>query len=93
MNTFPKSLADLCGVMLEASAPKRTHTEAPQRDNPIALTKEDDGTFTLTYFGKTVGWIRKERGVKLWRAMSVHGRIIHRASLDGARKALLEAYH
>jgi hypothetical protein len=62
-------------------------------NNPINLTKEEDGTYVLTYFGKTVGWIRKERGVRLWRAMSVHGRIIHRASLDGARSALLEAYH
>jgi hypothetical protein len=61
--------------------------------NPINLSKEEDGTYVLTYFGKTVGWIRKERGVRLWRAMSVHGRIIHRASLDGARSALLEAYH
>lgn len=61
--------------------------------NPISLTKEEDGTYVLTYFGKTVGWIRKQRGVKLWRAMSVHGRIIHRSSLDSARSALLEAYH
>lgn len=62
-------------------------------NNPITLTKEEDGTYVLTYFGKTVGWIRKQRGVKLWRAMSVHGAIIHRASLDGARQALLQAYH
>jgi hypothetical protein len=61
--------------------------------NPINLVQQEDGTYVLTYFGQTVGWIRKEPRVRLWRALSVHGSIIHRASLDGARKALLEAYH
>ena len=63
--------------------------------NPIQTNREDDGTLTLTYFGKVVGWIREDSvyGLGLWRAMTVHGDIIHRSSLDSARTALLEAYH
>jgi hypothetical protein len=47
----------------------------------------------LTYFGKVVGWIRKDQGLRLWRAMTVHGDILHRASFDSARAALMQAYH
>ena len=62
-------------------------------NNPVQIKREDDDTLTLTYFGKVVGWIRRDKGIRLWRAMTVHGDIIHRSSLDSARTALLEAYH
>jgi hypothetical protein len=61
--------------------------------NPIDLRRNDDGTWTLHYFGKEIGWIQKARGLKMYRALSVHGEIVHRASLESARKALMEAYH
>lgn len=61
--------------------------------NPIQIERNDDGTYTLTYFGKVVGWIQRDRGVRLWRALTVHGDVIHRSNLDGARAALMEAYH
>ena len=62
-------------------------------NNPVQITRDDDGTLTLTYFGKVVGWIRRDKGIRLWRALTVHGDVIHRSSLDSARAALMEAYH
>jgi hypothetical protein len=62
-------------------------------NNPVQIKREDDGTLTLIYFGKVVGWIRKDHGMRLWRAMTVHGDILHRASLDSARAALMQAHH
>jgi len=61
--------------------------------NPIELIKNPDNTWTLYYFGKEVGWIQKSRHVRLYRALTAHGEIMHRASLQSARRALMEAYH
>jgi hypothetical protein len=65
--------------------------------NPIVLTKQADGTYLLTYFGKEVGLIRKAqhttRKVTLWRALSVYGEIRHCYSLNAARNALMSIYH
>jgi hypothetical protein len=63
---------------------------------PIATIPNQDGTYTVFYFGKEVGWFSKGRlpnGEKCWRAMSVHGIIKHLRTRDGAREFLLGAYH
>jgi len=63
---------------------------------PIATIPNADGTYTLTYFGKEVGWFVKGRlpsGEKCWRALSVHGYIRHCRTREGARSFLLGAYH
>ena len=62
---------------------------------PIATIPNQDGTFTVFYFGKEVGWFSKGRfpnGEKCWRALSVHGTIKHLRTRDGAREFLLGAY-
>jgi hypothetical protein len=63
---------------------------------PIATIPNQDGTYTVLYFGKEVGWFSKGRlanGDKCWRALSVHGTIKHLRTRDGAREFLLGAYH
>jgi hypothetical protein len=63
---------------------------------PITTVPNTDGTYTVLYFGKEVGWFQKGRlpsGEKCWRAMSVHGVIKHLRTRQGARDFLLGAYH
>ena len=63
---------------------------------PIATIPNQDGTYTVLYFGKEVGWFSKgwlPNGEKCWRALSVHGTIKHLRTRDGAREFLLGAYH
>jgi len=63
---------------------------------PIATIPNQDGTYTVLYFGKEVGWFSKGRlpnGAKCWRALSVYGTIKHLRTRDGAREFLLGAYH
>lgn len=63
---------------------------------PITTIPNTDGTYTLMYFGKEVGWFVKSRlpsGEKCWRALSVHGQIRHCRTRGAARDFLMSAYH
>jgi len=95
MNNLPFSIADLCGIMMNA-APK-PEPERVKYDNPIQWTEEGDGTFTLTYFGKVVGWMNKTkldwRDGNAYRAVSLHGNVRLCWSQNMARDWLLEQYH
>jgi hypothetical protein len=95
MDTLPAHIADMCGLVMNAApAPEPA---APKHDNPIQWTKEGDGTFTLTYFGKTVGWMNKtkldRREGNAYRAVSVHGNVRLCWSENMAKDWLLEQYH
>ena len=63
----------------------------------INLEKHQDGTFTLSYFDKVVGYISKIKSYvapdRRFRAVSVHGDIFYARSLKGARSWLMEQYH
>jgi hypothetical protein len=63
----------------------------------INLENHHDGTFTLTYFDKVVGYISKIKSYaapdRRFRAVSVHGNIYYAGSLKGARSWLMEQYH
>ena len=65
--------------------------------NPIQLTKNDDLSYTVTYFGKEVGYIAKVRYIKTrhrgYRAVSVHGEIAYARNLLMAQNLLLGMYH
>lgn len=69
---------------------------------PIDTTRNDDGTYTVTYFGKEAGYIstikcskQDERyrtlGFK-YRAVSVHGPLMHTKTLEGAKRFVIENY-
>lgn len=96
MDALPKDIADLCGIMLNAVAPKKEVARV-QHENPIQLTEEGDGTFTLTYFGNVVGWINAtkmdKRDGMSYRAVSVHGDVHLCWSAGAAKSWLLEKYH
>lgn len=56
----------------------------------ILTTKNPDGTYTVFYFGKIIGWCQKaQRGG--WRALSVHGDLRHLTTLGEAREAVVMA--
>ena len=65
--------------------------------NPIQLTKNEDITYTLTYFGKEVGHICKIRYLQTrdrgFRVMSVHGEIAYARNLELAQSVLMGMYH
>ena len=95
MDKIPAHIADMCGLIMKtAPAPEPA---ASKYDNPIQWTEEGDGTFTLTYFGKTVGWMNKtkldRREGNAYRAVSVHGNVRLCWSENMAKDWLLEQYH
>lgn len=97
MIDLPRHIADLCGLLMEpvTTLPK---TERPAvAVNPIQFVSNDDGTMTLTYFGKVVGWVNKtkldRRNEMAFRAMSVHGNVRMCWSLSMAKDWLLEQHH
>lgn len=96
MDAFPKDIADLCGIMLNAVAPKQEVARV-QYENPIQWKEEGDGTLTLTYFGNVVGWVNKtkldKRDGTSYRAVSLHGDVHLCWSQDAAKSWLLEKYH
>jgi len=63
----------------------------------VALIKNADQTYTLTYFGKDVGYISRVRYLKTkeraFRGISVHGDVRYASSLKSIRNLLLAAYH
>jgi len=61
--------------------------------NPINLITNDDGTYTLEYFGRVVGYINRSidfAGKTIFRAVSVQGGLCYASTLDEARSELLE---
>lgn len=96
MDALPKAIADMCGVVMTAPDKKEAPARAPGT-NPIQLKEEGDGTFTLTYFDKVVGWINvtelDKREGKTYRAVTVHGDVRLCFSKKEARDWLLSLYH
>jgi hypothetical protein len=96
MNELPAHIADMCGLVM--NKPENTSQDIQEKyDNPIQWTEEGDGTFTLTYFGKIVGWMNKtkldRRDGLAYRAVSIHGDVRLCWSERMARDWLLERYH
>jgi hypothetical protein len=96
MNGLPRSIADLCGVMLDAAG-KASSPATARHSNPIEWRENGDGTFTLTFFDKTVGWVNKtkldRREGKAYRAVTIHGNVRLCWSERMARDWLLSEYH
>ena len=65
--------------------------------HPIHTSFNPDGTFSVYYFDRLIGYIAKgsmrAKGRFIWRALSVHGDLRHARSLASARAALLEMSH
>jgi hypothetical protein len=61
----------------------------------IEIRKNDDGSWTVFYFGKEAGFIepvRISRAERSYRAVSVHGHLTHTYTLEGAKKFVIENY-
>jgi hypothetical protein len=65
--------------------------------HPIHTSFNADGTFSVYYFDRLIGWISKGRmksnGKPIWRALTTHGDLRHAKSQASARAALLEMTH
>lgn len=97
MIDLPKHIADLCGLLMEPVTPPKMVPQASAPANPIQLVISDDGTMTLAYFGKVIGWINKtkldQREGMSFRAMSIHGDLKLCYSVSSARSWLLASHH
>ena len=62
--------------------------------HPIHTSLNPDGTFSVYYFDRLIGWAakasRKASGRPVWRALTTNGSLRHTHSLASARAALLE---
>lgn len=65
--------------------------------SPIHTSTNADGTFSVYYFDRLIGWVakcsRRANGRPIWRALTTNGQLSHRASLASARAAVLEMTH
>ena len=64
---------------------------------PIHTSFNPDGTFSVYYFDRLIGWIAKgsmrAKGRPIWRALTTNGDLRHAHSQASARAALLEMTH
>lgn len=61
----------------------------------IEIKKNADGTWTVYYFGKEAGFIetiRYSKADRSYRAVSIHGRLTHTYTLEGAKNFLIENF-
>jgi len=92
MDMLPRDIADLCGIRMDRSPP------APLAREPmgtaLTLTQGDDGVYTLSYRGETLGWIGSiklnRREGNTYRAISASGTVKHCWSLGLAKAFLIE---
>lgn len=63
----------------------------------IDVTPNTDGTYTVKYFGKEVGWMRRTicriTNKPLWRALSIHGRINYFLEKSTAKDFIISEYY
>jgi len=63
----------------------------------IDVTPNTDGTYTVKYFGKEVGWMQRSicriTNKPLWRALSIHGRINYFLEKSTAKDFIISEYH
>ena len=92
MDQLPRDIADLCGIQMDRSAPaplaRGTMTPA------LTLVQGEDGVYTLSYRGKSLGWIGSikldRREGNSYRAISATGTVKHCWSLGLAKAFLIE---
>lgn len=62
--------------------------------NPIDLINNNDGTYTLEYFRRVIGYINKSNldgtNTTIFRAVSTLGGICYAPTLEDAKQVLLE---
>ena len=62
--------------------------------HPVHTSFNPDGTFSVYYFDRLIGYIAKgatkAKGRPIWRALSTQGDLRHAHSLASARALLLE---
>lgn len=63
----------------------------------IKIIKNEDKTYTLTYFDKVIGYVNRCRlntdNSRIFRAATVHGQLAYAKTLGGAKRILMEMHH
>jgi len=90
MDKLPKHIADMVGIIDGdgPSAPVITRRDKPM----VSIAFEPDGTITIAYDGKALGWINEVRNSEQmdgrYRAVTTAGTIGYFWSIDTARDFL-----
>jgi hypothetical protein len=87
---------DLKGFLDDMFPPNPAKETAPifDKPEPVSLTKDGDGVWTLTFHGTVLGWINRVTYTGDYRAMSkISYEIKHFPSMTGARSFLFEQSH
>jgi hypothetical protein len=63
----------------------------------IKIIKNEDKTYTLTYFDKVIGHVNRCRlntdNSRTFRVATVHGQLAYAKTLGGAKRILMEMHH
>lgn len=92
MDMLPRDIADLCGIQMDRSPP--APVAGCRMPEALTLTQGEDGVYTLSYRGETLGWIGPikldRREGNAYRAISATGMVKHCWSLGLAKEYLIE---
>ena len=93
MHNIPMMLTEFLDDMFPEYPAKET-APISKKPDPVSLTKDDDGVWTLTFNGTILGWINSVTYTGDYRAMSkVSYEIKHFPSMAGAKNFLFEQSH
>jgi len=93
MNTdMPIDLSTFLNDMFKHLEPPKEKPLA--RSLPVSFTKDNDGVWTLTFNGKTLGWVNRVNNDVTYRSLSaITNNMAYFYSLDNARNYLYEQSH
>lgn len=64
--------------------------------HPITMQKNEDGTYTVLYFDKVVGWIQpskmRDGRQRVYRALTIHNDLKHFYGLAASKCWLISNY-
>jgi hypothetical protein len=59
----------------------------------FATEANEDGTFTVRYFGKVIGWVqRTSRSIQEFQALTIFGDVRRTKTLAGAEEFIISNY-
>ena len=68
-----------------------------EKEMIIDIVPNTDGTYTVKYFGKDIGWMQRSicrfTNKPQWRAVSIYGRINYCQGKSTAKEFIVSEYH
>jgi hypothetical protein len=92
MQDMPVDLSSFLNSMFKTQ--EVVMTKPVTREPSVLFTQDDDGVWTLSFNGKTLGWVNRVNNDVTYRSLSaITNNMAYFYSLDNARNYLYEQSH